>query len=95
VQRTAIEAVRFVLRTDPSGKPVQKGRGERGKGERVSAVRSCAEARQPLDQRESARGLVLWSAQERFLTCEVAKSRHHLDRPSRDTWRDPIPSQNR
>jgi hypothetical protein len=23
------------------------------------------------------------------------KSRRHLDRPSRDTWRDPIPSQNR
>jgi hypothetical protein len=28
-------------------------------------------------------------------TCKVAKSRRHLDRPSRDTWRDPIPSQNR
>jgi hypothetical protein len=34
----------------------------------------------------------MWSAQEVF---SLDKSRRHLDRSSRDTWRDPIPSQNR
>jgi hypothetical protein len=50
-QRIAIAAVRFCPENRSEAEiQFRRDEGERRKGERVSAVRSCAEDRQPLDQ---------------------------------------------
>ena len=50
LQRTTIEAIRFILRTDPEMETSSEGTTEHEKGKIIPTVRSCEEATQPLDQ---------------------------------------------
>jgi hypothetical protein len=87
-QRTTIEAVRFILRMDLERKTSSEGT-KRARKRRKNFSRQIL--RKGPTAVGSARRCTRFSPLKRtgeILTCEVAKSRNHLDRPSRNMWRD-------
>jgi hypothetical protein len=87
-QRIAIATVRFVPRKDLRRKSSSEGT-RRARKRRKNFSRQIL--RKGPTVVESVRKCTRFSPLEctgEISTCEVAKSRNHLDPPSRDTWRD-------
>jgi hypothetical protein len=88
VQRTAIEAVRFILRMDPERETSSEGT-KRAWKRRNNFSRHIS--RKGPTTVGSARRCMRFSPLKHIgeiSTCEVTKSRNHLDHPSRNMWRD-------
>jgi hypothetical protein len=91
-QGTSTKAVRFILRTDPRRETSSEG-NKKAWNRRKHLSRQIL--RRGPTAVGSARKCTRFNPLERTEDFWLEKSRRHLDRPSRDTWRDPIPSQNR
>jgi hypothetical protein len=88
VQRIAIEAVRFILRMHPERETSSEGTKRAQKRKKNFSRQILRRGPTTVGSVRRCMRLIPLECQGEISTCEVVKSQHHLDRPSRDTWRN-------